>query len=221
MQRSRHSGELQYTSPPGSHKRKSRKRNIVWLNPPFSEHVKINIGKVFLHLLAKQFHPRHRLHKIGTKNNFTISYSCMPNMAVIISRNNKELLAQRIKPSNTVPPCNCREKTSCPMKGLCRKSSIIYKATLTSHGIAKNYYGCIENEFKTRFYKHNQGFKYQQKCNATELSKALWQANDAGKNPVIEWSIATHTTPYYPGARWCNLCLTEKFFILLADPTTC
>ena len=75
----------------------------------------------------------------------------MPNMAVIISRHNKALLAQRTEPANTVPPCNCRAKTSCPMKGQCHKSSIIYKATLTSDGIAKNYYGCSETEFKPAF----------------------------------------------------------------------
>ena len=136
----------------------------------------------------------------------------MPNIAVIISRHNKALLVQRTEPASTVPPCNCRAKTSCPMKGQCRESSIIYKATLTTDGIAKNYYGCSETEFKTRFYNHNQSFKYRQ--------KAFWQAKDAGKNPFIEWSIAARTTPYHPGARWCNLCLAKKLFILRADPST-
>ena len=142
----------------------------------------------------------------------------MPNMTAIIFRHNKALLAQRTEPANTIPSCNSRTKTSCPMKGLCRESSIIYKATLTSDGIAKN--GCSKTEFKTRFYKHNQSFKCWQKYNATELSKAFWQTKDAGKNPFIEWSIAARTTPYCPGARWCNLCLAEKLFLLRADPTT-
>ena len=118
----------------------------------------------------------------------------MPNMAAIVSRYNKVLLAQRTEPANTVPPCNCRTKTSCLMKRLCSKSSIIYKATLTSDGIAKNYCGYSETKFKTCFYNHNQSFKYQQKCNATKLSKAFWQAKNAGKNSIIEWSIMAHTT---------------------------
>ena len=179
MRRRRHSGELQYISPSGSHKRKFRKRNIVWFNPPFSEHVKTNIGKVFLHLLEKHFPPHHRLHKICNKNNVHVSNSCMSNMAAIISRHNKALLAQRIEPANTAPPCNCRAKTSCPRKGLCRESFIIYKATLTSDDIAKNYYGCSKTEFKTRFYNHNQSFKYRQKCNATELFKAESKKTDS------------------------------------------
>ena len=105
----------------------------------------------------------------------------MPNMAAVIFRHNKALLAHRTEPANTVPTCNSRVKTSCPMKGLCRESSIVYKTTLTSDGIAKNYNGCCETEFKTRFCNHDQSSKYQQKRNDTELSKALWHAKDAAK----------------------------------------
>ena len=72
----------------------------------------------------------------------------MPNMAAIISRHNTALLVQRTEPASTVPPCNCRAKTIRPMKGLYRESSIIYKANLTTDGIAKNYYGCSETELK-------------------------------------------------------------------------
>ena len=72
----------------------------------------------------------------------------MPNMTAMISRHNLALLAYRTKPANTMPPCNCASK---PMKGQCRESSIIYKATLTG-GVSSNYYGCSKTEFKTRFY---------------------------------------------------------------------
>ena len=72
----------------------------------------------------------------------------MLNMAAIIFRHNKALLAQRPEPANSVPPCNCRAKTSFPMKGLCHESSIIYRAILTSDGIAKYYYGCSETNLK-------------------------------------------------------------------------
>ena len=80
---SEHCSKLQYISPPNSHKRKFRKQNIVWFNPPFSKHVKSNIGKVFIYLLKKHFFPHHCLHKICNKNNIKMSYSCMPNMAAI------------------------------------------------------------------------------------------------------------------------------------------
>ena len=35
----------------------------------------------------------------------------------------------------TTPLCNCRNKANCPLESKCRKSSIIYKATLKSNGI--------------------------------------------------------------------------------------
>ena len=92
--------------------------------------------------------------------------------------------------------------------------------SLKSGDVAKHYYGCCETEFKTRFYNHNQSFKFRLKCNATELSKAFWQFKDTGQNPCIEWSIATRTTPYHPEAKKCNLCLSEKLAILRAGPNT-
>ena len=75
-------------------------------------------------------------------------------------------------------------------------------------------------EFKTCFNNHNQSFKYRRKSNATELSKAFWQAKDAGKNPCIKWSIVAHTASYHPGAKSCNLCLKEKLTILQADASS-
>ena len=35
--------------------KKQRKRNIIWFNPPYSKHVKTNIGKIFLNLIKKHF----------------------------------------------------------------------------------------------------------------------------------------------------------------------
>ena len=220
MHRSGHTGKLEYTDNLVSKKKKKRKRNITWFNPPFSEHVKTNIGKEFLRLLAKHFPPHHRLHKICNRFNIKVSYSCMPNMAAIISRHNKIVLSNNTTANSTTPPCNCRNKINCPLEGKCRESSIVYKACLLSGNAANNYYGCCETEFKTRFNNHNQSFKFRRKSNATELSKAFWQAKDAGKNPRIKWSIVAHTAPYHPGAKSCNLCLKEKLTILRADASS-
>ena len=125
MHRSGHTGKLEYADNLVSKKKKKRKRNITWFNPPFSEHVKTNIGKEFLRLLAKHFPPHHRLHKICNRFNIKMSYSCMPNMAAIISRHNKIVLFNKTTANSTTPPCNCRNKLSCPLEGKCRKSSIV------------------------------------------------------------------------------------------------
>ena len=60
----------------------------------------------------------------------------------------------------------------------------------------------------------------ERKKNATELSKAFWNAKDSGHQPIIKWSIADWATAYQPGSWSCNLCLTEKLEILVADEQT-
>ena len=212
-------GDIEYVKSNGSAKRSS-KRNIVWFNPPYSDHVKINIGKEFLKLVAIHFPHHHRLRKICNKNNIKVSYSCMPNMAAIISKHNKIALQNRAVFRRTAPSCKCRNKANCPLKGKCRESSIIYKATLKSNGITRHYYGCSETEFKTRFNNHKQRLVHRPKRNAAELSKAVWNAKDAGTNPSIEWNIAAKTSPYQPVAKLCNLCLDEKLAILQSNPVT-
>ena len=56
---------------------KNRSRNIIWFNPPLSQNVKTNIGKIFLKLIEKHFPNHHRLHKIFNLNTIKLSYSCM------------------------------------------------------------------------------------------------------------------------------------------------
>ena len=141
----------------------------------------------------------------------------MTSMTAIISRHNKIILFNRITANSTMTPCNCKNKVSCPSEVRCCESSIIYKACLILGKATYIYYGFCETEFKARFHNHKQSFKYRRKSNATELSKAFWQAKDAGKNPCIKWSIASHTAPYQPGAKSYNLCLTDELTILQAD----
>ena len=35
-----------------------RTRNVIWFNPPYSSHVKTNVGKIFMKLIVKHF-PKH------------------------------------------------------------------------------------------------------------------------------------------------------------------
>ena len=91
---------------------------------------------------------------------------------------------------------------------------------MKSNGIARHYYGCSETKFKTRFNNHKQSLVHRHKRNATELSKAVWNAKDTGTNPSIEWSIAAKTNPYQPEAKSCNLCLAEKLAILQSNSAT-
>ena len=83
--------KLQYEKPKPETKKRSRKRNIIWYNPPFDRNVKTNIGKELLKILDKCFPISSNLHKILNRNTVKISYSCMPNVKSIIEGNNKKL----------------------------------------------------------------------------------------------------------------------------------
>ena len=67
-------------------KRQSRKRQIIWFNPPYSANVKTNVGRNFMRLVDKHFPRHHKYHKLFNRNNIKLSYSCMPNMNNIIRK---------------------------------------------------------------------------------------------------------------------------------------
>ena len=74
-------------------KKRIRKKNIIWFNPPFSVNVATNIGKMFFGLLHTCFPTNNKLHKILNKNTVKLSYSCMQNMKQIILTTIKQSLS--------------------------------------------------------------------------------------------------------------------------------
>ena len=85
-----------------------RTRNVTWFNPPYNASVSTNIGSKFLRIIDKCFPPSHPLRKICSRNTLKLSYSCMPNVATIISSHNKRLLTETQPSTTFVENCNCR-----------------------------------------------------------------------------------------------------------------
>ena len=98
--------------------------------PPYSDNVKTNIGKEFFWLLSKHFPSHHKLRKICNKNCVKLSYSCMPNVATIISSHNKALLRKEATQPDPLP-CNCRDKSNCPLDGRCGKNPLFTRQQYT------------------------------------------------------------------------------------------
>ena len=94
--------------------KRSRQRNIIWFNPPFSQAASTNIAKQFLDLLDKHFPQNNQLHKIFNRNTVKVSYSCTPNVGSIIKSHNKKLTNAENKQTKH---CNCRRKQECPLEG--------------------------------------------------------------------------------------------------------
>ena len=72
--------------------KKTRKRKVIWFNPPFSLNVKTNVGKIFFKLVKRHFPKENPLRKIFNKNTLKVSYSCMHNAASALSTRKRNIL---------------------------------------------------------------------------------------------------------------------------------
>ena len=210
------------TSPntkPNPSKNKNRKRDVVFWNPPFNRNLKTNIGKQFLSLLNKHFPVNNELSSIINRSTVKIAYSNTPSISQIITTHNKKILNKR-KPKPQTKPCNCTRQI-CPLPGKCREETVIYKATVKDGAF---YVGMTQNEFKERAGGHKQSFTTEYKEHATALSSYIWDKkinrneNDEIIEPRVKWNIIKKCSIYKPGSKHCDLCLSEKLFIILNSP---
>ena len=157
---------------------KNRSRNIFWFNPPFSQNVKTNIGKIFLKLIEKRFPNHHPLHKIFNLNTIKFTYSCMSNMSSFIKQRNRNILSS--SPNSEERSCNCRNKDNCSLTGSCLKTWIVHRADVIKQNEAHVYYGASDGEFKYRYNNHTNSFRNKDYENKTELSKHIWPLKRKG-----------------------------------------
>ena len=139
-----------------NNKTRSRKRKIIWYNPPYSKNVSTNVGQTFLKIIDEEFPADHPLHKIFNRNTVKISYSCMPNIKQTIDGHNKSTLSTAFT-TNCPDVCSCpkNNKELCPLSNKCITESVVYQATVTTKDKTTNrppqtYVGLTENSFKTR-----------------------------------------------------------------------
>ena len=143
-----------------TNQKRSRKRQIIWFNPPFSMNVKTNVAKRFLNIVDRCFPRNHKFRKFFNRNTLKVSYSCLPNMARIVSTHNKNILNGAPKPNKEKRTCNCRNKSTCPLDGTCLDESVIYKCLVTKseNDEGKHYIGLTGGTFKDRWAGHNYSF---------------------------------------------------------------
>ena len=140
----------------------------------------------------------------------------MPNVKNLIKQHNSKILNKdRDKIQRTY---NCRIKESCTLNGKCLHQCMVYKAEVSANTTYKEYYGVSEGEFKSRYNNHMQSFRKISQINETELSKYLWTLKANETDYHLKWSIKSYVSGDKCGTRRCDLCLTEKMIIALADP---
>ena len=215
-----HSETLKFESPQESMSKNSnrkRRRNVIWFNPPFNKNLETNLGHKFLNLLAKHFPKSHRYHKLFNKNSVKLSYSCTPNVSMLIKKFNRKKLAKAHEQAEISVPgqlkCNCRNKQTCPLDGNCLIQSLVYEAELSTPQDRFHYIGLTEGTFKDRWYKHKTSFNRERYTYSTELSKKIGELKEKNIDYNVRWRIAKKASAY-SGGRTCDLCLTEKHLIL-------
>ena len=137
----------------------------------------------------------------------------MPNVESIIQGNNKKKLCKDTPDLVNAPKCNCRDKTNCPLKGDCQQTNVIYQAKVISDNKVESYVG-LASDFKQRHYNHKASFNDYNKRYATELSKYIWKLKDNNKLFQIKWSILCKSKPYSNVTKRCDLCISEKYYII-------
>ena len=184
LTKSRFNDDITYTpvtESNNSERKKTRKRKIIWFNPPYSINVETNIGKTFLKLVKKHFPRNNSFHKIFNKNTIKISYSCMRNISSIIASHNKSILRPKAKEYD----CNSRNKESCPLQNQCLTPNVIYEATVVNNSYDEKrvYFGASDTTFKDLYHDHTRDFNHERYPKCTELSKYIWQLKGNKKNP--------------------------------------
>ena len=199
---------------PGKRKRVRKRHIVTYFNPPFALNVKTNIGAKFLQLIDKHFPPSHPLSKLINRNTVKISYRCTPNLAKMISGHNSKILKERL-PKPLVKTCNCSRKKVCPLNGQCLEKNVVYQATVTSSdGDSNNYIGLTAPRFKDRLANHTKSFKHLKYAHETTLSTHIWKLKENKLEFEIKWQLMARAKPFSPVSGICNLCTTEKYFII-------
>ena len=202
------------SNPSITKKRKSRKRNLLWYNPPYNLNIKNNIGKMFFNYIDKHFPPEHPLHKIFNRNTLKLSYSCTDSFEKIVKKHNNHIIRTKTTPKTSEPTCSCSNKQNCPLNQNCKANNIVYKATVSTKNDEKYYIGLSKTDFKKRLANHYTSFSKDQYKNSTSLSTHIWKLKDEKIPYNIKWEIVAKAPACQSLYSTCYLCLSEKLAIL-------
>ena len=199
----------------GGGRKRTRKRHILWFNPPYSADVRTNVGAKFLKLIDKHFPKSNPLNKIINRNTCKISYRTTPNMKHVIAAHNAKVLNKQTE--SVKRKCSCPRGSICPLDGECLSTNIVYQATVTPTNPpaeAQTYVGLTANTFKQRLGNHKKSFNHRQYRTDTTLSDYIWKLKDDGIQYDLKWKIIDKARPFSPVTGICALCTLEKFYII-------
>ena len=213
-----HPGNIKFEDR-SEHKKKNRKRKVIWFNPPWCQSVRTNVAGTFLKLVRKHFGKGSALYHLFNDKKLKVSYSTGPNMKQLISSHNKRVIARAEgRQDGSYHHCDCEGgPNKCSLGGQCLRTELVYQATIQMEDESKMYIGQTKNNFKTRVGVHNS----HTRCGRhnTALSTYLIEKKKKGEEPVsVQWEMIKPARKRSRGDRFCHLCVSEKVFILRGDP---
>ena len=207
--------------PPADKKKRTRHRNILWFNPPYSKHMKTPVGRKFFNILDTYFPKGHPLNKIFNRTSVKMSFSTVRNMKAILGAHNNRILDHKEK---TQEPCNCQRSKVCPMDriaGGCQATNLVYQVdVMTENSPTMTYYGQTSRQFKKRWIEHKHAIANKESPHATALSNYIHKLKNQKKDYEIKCSVKSRAAAYKNGSKRCILCIKEKVAIALHDPKT-
>ena len=99
LRNSGYSEGLDYTessNPPAP--KRTRKRKVLWFNPPWNDAVATNVAGKFLQLIDKHFPKGSQYHKYFNRNTVKVSYSSCQTWPVLLTHTTRKLQVQQVHP---------------------------------------------------------------------------------------------------------------------------
>ena len=202
--------------PNGGKKKRKKKRNIIWFNPPFSTNVNYRVGEKFLKLVEKCFPKGSSLYKLFNKNNMKISYKTCANMKQQISGHNSKVIKQHdTNKEEPLKTCNCQKKSDCPLDNKClHTDGVVYQATITQEDGKTHTYLGVTNDFKSRHRNHKKSFKSEKYSTETELGSFVFKLESEKVNFTISWKVIDKGKIFSPVNKICSICTKEKYYLI-------
>ena len=160
------------------------------------------------------------MYTLFNKNKIKISCSCFSNTGSILPSHNKHI----VNSNSTECGCNCNNRNECPLENNCLTPGIVWRADVTNNKTDehKYYYDISDIPFKERYENHKTSFRHKSHLTTSDRSKYYWKLVDNGAVPTNKFSVAKRVKDNTFIINNCNLCLSEKNFIIRnLDDVTC
>ena len=216
----------------GTKRRRRRRKDICWFNPPFCRSVVTNVGKEFLRILDKCFPPGHPCRKALNRQTVKVSYRTLPNVSHIIASHNSKIIGKG-EANAAKRKCSCpeRDKPNCPLAGECLAENIIYQAQIEAKPPKRarlvdevekdprvlkvqTYLGRTKPNWKSRRNNHTASFRHIEQKTDSGLSKYVWDLKGLKRGYKLSWSLMARSSSYSPSLDICRLCLLEKHLLM-------